>query len=235
MQVDALALLVASAPGTAGNNLYADADRAGTDSPLDGELGLSTADILISRIRRIDATMFVINDNDNPSALDLNAYFAAGGDGNDLTLYLETANDGLVSFTVADQLDISGGNFARFTLPADAQTLLDNIDTGDRWIFAFARPTPAAVNHTVDAGDISWAFALPEPTVTHIRAIINHAVDAGGVSWTFDIPQATVTHTSLMPINRTVDAGGVLVDVRCSATNNYPYRRRQPHGRCGGC
>ena len=35
---------------------------------------------------------------------------------------------------------LGGGNFARFTLPADAQTLLDNIAIGDRFIFKAARP-----------------------------------------------------------------------------------------------
>ena len=56
-------------------------------------------------------------------------------------------------------------------MPADAQTLLDNIDTGDRFIFALARSTTiATIDHVVDAGDISWAFAVPQPTVTHVVA-----------------------------------------------------------------
>ena len=96
-----------------------------------------------------------------PSALALGTYFSAGGDGNDLTLYLQTAADGLVSFAVSTQIGLSGGNYVRFTLPADAQTLLDNIDTGDRWIFALARPAPVPVDHAVDAGAADWAFDLP--------------------------------------------------------------------------
>ena len=202
------ALLVASAPGTAVNNLYADSDRGGSDSPLDGELGLSSTETVISRIRRLEATMFVINDNDNPNSLALNTYFGAGGDGNDLTLYLQTVSDGLVSFAVSDQLDTSGGNFARFILPADAQTLLDNIDTGDRWIFALARPATAAVAHTVDAGTVAWTFDVPQPTVTRTPAAIDHMVDAGAVSWTFNVPEPTVTRTA-GPVAHTVDAGPV--------------------------
>ena len=43
LEVDAAALLVASAPGTTGNNPYADSDRGGVLIPhLDGELGLSS-------------------------------------------------------------------------------------------------------------------------------------------------------------------------------------------------
>ena len=103
LDVDAAALLVASAPGTNGNDPYANSDRAGTDTPFDGELGLSATETVISRVRRISATELVLNDNDNPSALGLGVYFSAGGDGSDLTLYLQTADDGLVSFAVADQ------------------------------------------------------------------------------------------------------------------------------------
>ena len=196
LTVDAAALLTASAPGTTGNNPYADSDRGGSDSPTDGELGLSPTDTVISRIRRHSDTELNLNDNDSPSALDLGTYFGVGGDGNDLTLYLQTSADGLASFAVAAQIGLVGGNFARFTLPADAQTLLDNISTGDRFIFAFARPASVSVDHAVDAGNVAWSFALPEPTVTHTSVLpIDHAVDAGAVSWVYDLPQPTVTHT----------------------------------------
>ena len=84
LDVDAAALLVASAPGTTGSNPYADSDRGGSDSPLEGELGLSSTDTVISRIRRHSATELNLNDNDNPSALSLLGYFGVGGDGNDL-------------------------------------------------------------------------------------------------------------------------------------------------------
>ena len=139
LDVDAKALLVASAPGTAGSDPYVDSDRGGTDTPLDGELGLSATNTVISRFRRLVAAELTLNDNDSPAALDIGAYFNAGGDGADLTIYLQTL-DGAVSFTAAAQFVLGGGGFARFTLPADAQTLLNNLGTGDRWIFKAARP-----------------------------------------------------------------------------------------------
>ena len=139
LDVDAKALLVASAPGTAGSDPYVDSDRGGTDTPLDGELGLSATNTVISRFRRLVAAELTLNDNDSPAALDIGAYFNVGGDGNDLTIYLQTL-DGEVSFTAAAQYVLGGGGFARFTLPADAQTLLDNLASGDRWIFKTARP-----------------------------------------------------------------------------------------------
>ena len=49
LEVDCKALLVASAPGTAGSDPYADSDRGGSDTPLDGELGLSATNTVISR------------------------------------------------------------------------------------------------------------------------------------------------------------------------------------------
>ena len=143
LDVVAKALLVASAPGTAINNIYADADRGGTDTPLDGELGLGAGETLISRIRRTAATNLTFNDNDNPVELDVSAYFLAGGDGNDLTLYLQTRAHGEVSLVAADTYLAGNPNFARFTLSQAAQNLLDGIATGDRWIVKFARPAPA--------------------------------------------------------------------------------------------
>ena len=143
LDVEAAAVLVASAPGTAGNNLYADSDRGGTDTPLEGELGLGPDEVVISRIRHGSETVLSLNDNNNPASLALDDFFE--GDGNGLTLYLQTEADGVVSFDVADQLSGNrNSSTVRFTLPADAQTLLNNIPDGGRWIFALAQATPVA-------------------------------------------------------------------------------------------
>ena len=152
LDVVAKALLVASAPGTIGNTIYADSDRGGSGSPLDGELGLGDGNTLISRFRRVSTTELLINDNDNPVALTLSTYFTAGGDGADLTLYFQTLADGEVSFAVSSQYLGAGGGFVRFTLPADAQVLFDGIGTGDRFIFKAARPQGAAPEFNADAG-----------------------------------------------------------------------------------
>ena len=160
LEVVAKALLVASAPGTVGNDPYADSDRGGTDTPLDGELGLGATDTVISRFRRLTAGELTLNDNDNPSALDIGSYFDAGGAGNDLTIYLQTLDAGEVSFAAASQFVLGGGGFARFTLPADAQTLLNGIASGDRFIFKAARPATVATDHAVDAGDAAFSFSM---------------------------------------------------------------------------
>ena len=105
------------------------------------------------------------------------------------------------------RLTTSGGNFARFTLPVDAQTLLDNIAAGDRWIIALARPSPVPVNHTADAGDISWTFAVSQPTVTY-QVPRDHTVDAGDISWTFAVSEPTATYDP-GPESFVADAGDV--------------------------
>ena len=163
LEVDCKALLVASAAGTAGNFIYEDADRGGTDTPLDGELGLGADETVISGIRRRTATLFQLNDNNSPTALDIGAYFSAGGAGNDLTIYLRTLADGEVSFPATSVF--SRIDQVRFTLPADAQALLDNVATGDRLIFKTARLPTLSIDAAFDgdlAGDLAPGVELGE-------------------------------------------------------------------------
>ena len=163
LEVIAAALLVASAPGTSGSTPYADSDRGGTDAPLDGELGLGDSETVISRISHLSGGVLRLNDNDNPSALNIGDYFDTGGDGNDLILYLQTLDDGLVSFAIADNL--TGGRSAgvvRLSLPSAGVALLNNIATGDRWIFALARiPTEdsewSVVASGLETADSEWS------------------------------------------------------------------------------
>ena len=54
-------------------------------------------------------------------------------------------------------------------------------------------------DHAVNAGDAAFAFALPQPTVTHVPVVTtDHAVNADGdlPSFAFAVPQPTVTHTA---------------------------------------
>ena len=154
-------------------------------------------DVVISRIRHGSETVLSLNDNNNPASLALDDFFE--GDGNGLTLYLQTEADGVVSFDVADQLSGNrNSSTVRFTLPADAQTLLNNIPDGGRFIFALAQPAAVTVDHVVDGGDLTWGFAIPEATVTHTLPDA-HAVDGGSLEWGFNIPEATVTLVTATP------------------------------------
>ena len=165
--VVAKALLVASGPGTSGSPIYADSDRGGSGSPLDGELGLGAGNTLISRFRRISTAELLINDNDDPVTLTLSAYFGSGGAGADLTLYFQTLADGETGFAVSSQYVGAGGGFARFTLPADARSLFDGIATGDRFIFKAARPLAVAVPL---AGRLATALTVAVSALDRVAA-----------------------------------------------------------------
>ena len=208
LDVVAKALLEASADGTVSTSFfYSDADRGGTDTPLDGELGLGDDESLISGFRRRTTTVLQLNDNDNPVTFDISDYFGTGGDGNDLTIYLQTIDDGEVSWPVAGNVSTPNAGQVRFTIPTDAQTLLDNLADGDRWIFKAARPAAVPVDHTVTASPANWTFDLPEATATRTgTAPVDHTATASPVSWTFELPEAAATRTGVGPVDHTATA-----------------------------
>ena len=85
---------------------------------------------------------------------------------------------------------------------------------------------PVTVDHEVDAGNVSWAFAIPEPTVTHTTPTpTDHAVNAGNVSWSFDVPQPTIRHTSPGPQDHAVDAGKCQLGFYDSPANTITHTR----------
>ena len=189
LEVDAKALMVASDDATTGNFFYEDEDRGGTDTPLDGELGLGDDETLISGFRRRTATLLQLNDSNSPVALDIGDYFSTGGAGNDLTIYLQTLA-GEVSFP-ATNASFSRADQVRFTLPADAQTLLDNLADGDLWIFKAARPDVQALAMEAAAGDPTADFDL---TAVAPPASQGVAFEAGAGA-----PVATFDLTSIPP------------------------------------
>ena len=96
--------------------------------------------------------------------------------------------------------------------------------------------TTVPTDHAVDAGNASWAFAFPQPTVTHTTATpvtTDHAVNAESVAWSFALPQPTVTHTTapgtlllLTDFDNTgltVDAAALLTASAPGTTGNNPY------------
>ena len=114
-----------------------------------------------------------------------------------------------IPFTIA----ATAGGFNNWQIDdAAQQALITAIATGDRFVLAIAEPAATTTDHAVDAGAVSWAFHLPEPTVTHTPAgvTVDHAVDAGAVHFVFHLPQPTVTHVTAAPTtDHAVDAGSV--------------------------
>ncbi|MDE0392826.1 MAG: hypothetical protein OXI57_12245, partial [Rhodospirillales bacterium] len=146
LQVDVLALIRAGA-GPAGT-VYAAPPRGSVGALVDGELGLGAGDAPITRIRRRNGNMLLINDDD---PLSLAGYFNPGGPGADLTLHIRT-RAGAASLPVIEH-GREGSDFIQFgPLGTDLQALLDGIGNGDLFIFALARPAAITVRGAAEAG-----------------------------------------------------------------------------------
>ena len=135
--------------------------------------------------------------------LEISGPVAAGSDSTDTTEPYSWLPGSLITYTggleqwVADfKAAYASDNTLRATM------VLDDGATG-----------PQA--HAVDAGDVSIAVAVSQPTVTHVAGPADHAVDAGDVSVAVAVSEPTVTHTSPNP-SHTVDAGGVNILVTVS-------------------
>ena len=78
-------------------------------------------------------------------------YFGANGDGNDLTVWVQTAG-GSVSFPARD-FGSAGGNYVNFAVPSGAAARIAGIGAGDRFILALTparsllRPRPRRPRH----------------------------------------------------------------------------------------
>ena len=156
-QFDVLALIDGNAASTDGR-WYADANRPPAGGTvLAGEIGLGGNQVLISRIWHYANNRIRIQDNNQPTGLNLGDYFNTGGNGADLTLTIQDAQ-GSASVVIAGNIERRGGQFVNITTSDAFETVADRIDSGGRFIFALWRdaPTPAA-----DA---------PTPTISPVAA-----------------------------------------------------------------
>ena len=105
---------------------------------------------------------------------------------------------------------------ATLTLRGEGVAVTDHaVNAGDAsWAFAVSEPTVTHVpvvtdDHAVNAGDAAFAFAVPQPSVTHTLAsgTVAHAVNAGGIAFTFAVPQPTRTHIQAVADDHAVNAG----------------------------
>ena len=115
---------------------YQDTDRGGTDTgPTDGELGIGDDETLISRILWDPVNGRIqLNDNDNPTAIDLGAFIAS----DDWSLTIQTLADG----EITSRNDTGRRpNRVRFNFDSAVQhDALNEIEVGTRFIIAIWRP-----------------------------------------------------------------------------------------------
>ncbi len=213
LELDALALIRAGAG--AGGTLYATPPRGTVGTLVDGELGLGAGEAAITRIRRRNGDMLLVNDND---ALSLGDYFGSGGAGADLTLSLRT-QDGAASLPVSSQGN-AGTNFIQFgTLDAGFQALLDGIADGDLFIFALARPAPVAiaVRGTAAAGPAETAATVAR-IAPPVRPVAGTA-QAGAAE-----TAATLARIAALAVHGRAEAGGAQARARLVRVGHLPVR-----------
>ena len=201
LDVETGARLAAGAAGTAGSNFWVATSRGGSGTPILGEMGVGAGETLIDRLRRASTANLTINDSNSPVALNFGTYFGTGGAGNDLSVYLETVADGLVSFTIASAFLSAGDGWLNLTLPAAARTLLDNLAADDEFNFLLARPAAAfneasasgasgtpggsATGAAFGEGSASGASGTPGGSATGLSAaIVFNQASASGASGT---------------------------------------------------
>ena len=210
---DVLALLERTETGVV---LYADSNRGGTDTPIEGELGLGADGTLITRLQQLTTAQLTLNDNNVPAALDLSVYFDAGGGGRDLTLSLYTLEDGEEQVTIDSAFSNAGGNFARLDIPVGMQTLLGNLDVGERWIVQFWRATTApstilTVEINTGTGALGSSAAPAVTVVSAPTTTLTVTVPTGtGALGTSAAPAvAVVSATEFSPTIQIIDVGTV--------------------------
>ena len=152
--VDVLALLAANL--SQANRLFIGPDRGGSDVPIDGELGISPSQTLISRISWIGAVI-ALNDNDDPQSLSLSNWFGASNTVSEWTLTIQT-DEGTAS---TNQLSTTGSNFARFDFTQHPNIgIINNIAIGTRFLLGLTR--------TVLATQTVGSMARPSTALTAI-------------------------------------------------------------------
>ena len=131
-----------------------------TGSLLEGELGLSSGNSLVNKVRWGDHVDQILISNG--SDLNLQTYFTGQGAGTDLTLRLQTSDSsgtGTISSATA--------NTVRFNMNSSAQALLNGLSSSDRLIIALTRagqPPAKVANVSAEAAsdtsiDVSWDTA----------------------------------------------------------------------------
>ena len=146
--------------GSGFNTLYS---NAGVGTLIDGAVTMGTpptvADITRLRYRASNTRInFLVS-----TGFNLQTYFAVGGGGADLDLTVQTV-DGAHTWRPVIEGNTTIGNNINFNAPAEARTLIEAINTGDRFIIAFTRPggvppPPATEALYIGANAVTKAYA----------------------------------------------------------------------------
>lgn len=207
-EVDFAALIRANALP----NIYRDSDRGGVQSPIEGELGLSGTETVISQITW-NGSVFRFNDNDNPLAIDIGDYYE-NGPGSNQTLILRTESTATIVIPI-DSLNIvsAGGGWANFSgLPADAVSLLNGLSANDLLIVAAGLlnpPVDIIVDIETPAPEVSITVELVIPVYNNIQVNIESPVPETNVALSSFV---VTVHNIQVNIETPIPEANVLLD-----------------------
>ena len=152
---------------------------------------------------------------------DVDGLFGSGGAGENSDVMIATPYG---TITLADVDTVQTG-YGQWTTASAQSNILSQIQSGDM-VLVVVYDFDTTIDYTVDAGDVDWAFALPQPSVTYMGAsgtaftanagdaawtftvpqpsvsvVSSHNVAAGAAAWAFMLPQPAVTHIELHRVN----------------------------------
>ena len=163
IETDVLVLIESGAPP----DVFGRSPRPVFGLLLDGDFTVDSSSEPVNSMRFRDSGSDAggerISLHDN-GTLHLGDYFRSGGDGNDLTVYVQVGVGvgNIISFPVDGNVDGGGSNFVIFNVPSAGQMLVAGIGVGDRFVFALARPLVAKSIQAAPsvAGAVSVAAVL---------------------------------------------------------------------------
>ena len=174
LEVEAGALIEAAAPA----NIFQRAPRTVLGSLLEGEFDLDSDGTEITRISWTTGTS-QLRLFDSDTSFDINAFFASGGAGHDLTLRFQTTADNAVEVNVEDAY--VGGNPARahFDVGTAMTALLNTVSDGDHFIIGLYRAEAPPTASASGAGDAGTAGGTATVRAVLLVASASGAADAG--------------------------------------------------------
>ena len=229
LETEVLAL-VESGAGDGGITVYATGRFTDVGTLVDGELDLTSGSQSITRIRFRDTVFGSTRDahyiafNDDSQSFHLEDYFDTDGDGNDLTLWIQTGTGtaDITSFLVSATVDPHHNpRYVAFDVPVASQSLINGIADGDQFIIALTRPAatasvpsaPAAPTLTAANTSITATWIAPADGGSAITSYDVRHRPTSSATWT-DVSDVTTTTTTISSL-----ASGTEHEVQVRATN----------------
>ena len=213
LDVEFAALIEAAAPA----NIFQQAPRPARGSLVDGELDLDSDGTAITRVSWNTSTS-QLRLNDNDTAFDMNAFFASGGAGHDLTLRVQTTPDNAVEVNVEDVYTAGGNNaHVRFNVGSAMAALLNAVGDGNRFIIAA---------HRAEAGpDVDLAATGATGAVTGTATLT--VTPPPGVDLAATGATGAVTGSAFLTVTPPAPPGQI--DLAATGRNRRRHRHRHPH------